>query len=542
MGDEWLISGAPVYTADAPRRRTHAVLVRDGVIAAVGETDEVRAAAGPGARRIELDGGMVVPGFQDAHIHALHGGLAKLQCDLHDLPGREQVLEKIRSYVAGNPGDSWILGSGWTLDAFVRTGPTAAELDAIVGDRPALLMDTNFHSAWSSSAALRLSGIGRSTPDPPDGRFERASDGSPSGTLHEGAIDLVQEHAPKPSPDQLRRGLLLAQEHLHSLGITAWQDAWLDSELAEIHRAAALAGELSARVVGSLVWDAHRDADQIDELAALAEHATVPGFEARTIKIFLDGVVENGTGSMLEPYLDEQGGVTDNRGIDMVDPVAVLDYVTEFDRRGLQVHFHAIGDRAVRTGLDACEAALTANGPRDSRHHIAHIQVVHPDDRARFRRLGVVANAQPLWACNEPTMTDLTVPFLGPERSAWQYPFGSLRRAGAPLAFGSDWPVSSPDPLLEMEVAVRRVDPADPDGEPFYPDERLDIAAALDAFTIGAAFVNRMDDRTGSLEVGKAADLAVLEHDLFELDGRLSQTRVVLTMVGGRVVHDRGLT
>jgi predicted amidohydrolase YtcJ len=542
LSAQWLITGTPVYTADAPRRRAHALLVRDGVIAAVGEPDEVRAAAGPGTRTIEQPGGLVVPGFQDAHIHALHGGLTQLQCDLHDLADRTRVVDAIRSYAEAHPGRSWILGSGWTLDAFGRSGPTAAELDAIVGDRPVLLMDTNFQSAWASSAALRSAGIDESTPDPPDGRIERDEHGRPTGTLHEGAVDLVQEVAPEPSADELRRALLLAQERLHSFGITAWQDAWLDTKLAEIYSATARAGELSARVIGSLVWDRERDSSQIEELIELGERTTVPGFDARTIKMFLDGVVENATASLLEPYLDERGEATDDRGIDMIELAALNDYVTLLDRRGLQVHFHAIGDRAVRAGLDACEAALAANGRRDARHHIAHLQIVHPDDLARFRRLGVVANAQPLWAYNDPTMTDLTVPFLGDARSAWQYPFGSLRRAGAALAFGSDWPVTSPDPLLEMEVAARRVDPAGPGAEPFYPDERIDVATALDAFTIGSAFVNRMDDRTGSIEVGKAADLAVLEHDLFELDGFTSQTRVLLTMVGGEVVYDAGLT
>jgi predicted amidohydrolase YtcJ len=265
--------------------------------------------------------------------------------------------------------------------------------------------------------------------------------------------------------------------------------------------------------------------------------ATNGRFRATAVKIMQDGVLENFTGAVLEPYLGPDGQPTGNRGISFIEPSLLKRAVVHLDAEGFQVHFHAIGERAVREALDALEAAGAANGRWGGRHHIAHIQVIHPDDLPRFAALEVVANAQPLWACADGQMTNLTIPFLGPERSTWQYPFASLRRAGARLAFGSDWPVSTPNPLLEMEVAVRRVPPDKRDIEPFLPDERLDLETALDAFTMGSAYVNHHDNQTGSIEVGKVADLAVLDRNLFEIeDGKLGDARVLLTLVGGEPV------
>jgi len=258
------------------------------------------------------------------------------------------------------------------------------------------------------------------------------------------------------------------------------------------------------------------------------------------VKIMQDGVLENFTGAVVDPYFDASGRPTTNRGISMVDPEALKGHVARLDALGFQVHFHAIGDRAVREALDACEAARTANGASDGRHHISHIQVIHPDDIGRFRTLGVAANMQPLWACHEGQMDELTLPFLGPERGTWQYPFESLRRAGAVLVGGSDWSVSSPDPLLEIEVAVNRVWYESRGRVPaFLPEQRLALSDALAAFTSGTAWVNHLDDETGTLEAGKLADLAVLDRDLFDRGaGEIGDARVVATFVGGTAVHE----
>jgi predicted amidohydrolase YtcJ len=258
------------------------------------------------------------------------------------------------------------------------------------------------------------------------------------------------------------------------------------------------------------------------------------------VKLMQDGVLETFTGAMLDPYLDGQGGTTDRTGISFLDPERLGGWVTRLDRAGLQAHFHAIGDRAVRECLDAIAAARAANGPSDTRPHIAHIQVIHPDDVPRFGQLGVTANAQPLWACHEGQMDELTTPFLGPERTSWQYPFASLVRSGARLAMGSDWGVSTPNPLEEIEVAVTRVAP-DMRGtaEPFLPGEALALDEAIRAFTLGSAYVNHLDEDTGTIEVGKLADMAVIDRDLFAPDaGPIADGRVVATVIGGQLVFE----
>jgi predicted amidohydrolase YtcJ len=242
---------------------------------------------------------------------------------------------------------------------------------------------------------------------------------------------------------------------------------------------------------------------------------------------------------MLDPYLDARGEPTGNRGHSFIDAGALTRYVTRLDAEGFQVHFHAIGDRGVRESLDAVAAARAANGWNDHRHHIAHIQVIHPSDIGRFRELGVAANMQPLWARGDAQMRDLTIPFLGQPRSQWQYPFRALRGSGAVLAAGSDWPVSSPDPLEGIHVAVNRSLPGVGHAtEPFLPGERLALGDAIAAYTIGSAWVNHLDHVAGSIEFGKYADLVVVDRNPFAGEPEhIAQTRVEMTFVQGTRVH-----
>lgn len=530
---EILLVGGAVYTADAARRWADAVAIAGGRIVGVGAESDVDDLRGPDTRVWNCSGRLVLPGFQDAHVHALWGGLEARQCNLHDGGDADSLLRKISAYASAHPELDWIVGSGWGMDAFPGGTPHRAQLDAVVGDRPVFLVNRDGHGAWVNGVALELAGVTAATPDPAGGRIERDDGGEPSGTLHEHAMDLVGDLAPKPTADELRQALLDAQRTLHELGITAWQDPLVtESELAA-YRAVDDDGELSARVALDLLWERDRGAEQLDRLRDMRRAGTAGRVRATGVKIFQDGVAENFTAAMLDPYLDGAGG-TRGDGISMIDPQDLDHYVSLLDAAGFQVHFHAIGDRAVRESLDAIEAAQESNPRRDARHHICHLQVIHPDDIPRFRRLAVVANCQPFWACHEPQMDELTIPFLGPQRSARQYPFASLRRSGAVLAFGSDWTVSTANPLLEIEVAVRRVAPDTRDLEPFLPDQRLDLPACLDAFTIGSAFVNRLDHVTGSLEIGKQADLVVLDGNPFEPDaGFVGDRRVIATLVDG---------
>ncbi|MFF7945692.1 amidohydrolase [Streptomyces griseorubiginosus] len=538
-----VLTGGPVHTVDPARSRATSVAVRDGRIVAVGH-DEVRELIGPRTEVVDLKGKLLLPGFQDAHVHPQGAGLELGLCHLADTVDPAEYLRRIREYADRNPDAEWITGGGWSLEAFPGGAPTAEALDAIVPDRPVFLPNRDHHGAWVNSRALERAGIDARTPDPADGRIERDADGNPTGMLQEGAVHLVGRLVPDPTPEDQLAALLRAQAVLHSYGVTAWQDAIVGAyanmtDPAPNYLAALDQGLLTARVVGALWWDRERGAEQIPELVARREELHRDRFRAGTVKVMQDGIAENHTAAMLTPYLTGCGCSSDNSGISFVEPGELKKYVTELDASGFQVHFHALGDRAVREALDAVESARTANGWRDTRHHLAHLQVVHPHDVPRFRALGASANLQMLWAAHEPQMDELTLPFLGAERGARQYPFGDLLRAGATLAAGSDWPVSSPDPFQAIHVAVNRVSPGAPEGTPeFLPGQRLDLGTALAAYTAGSAHVNHLDDITGSITVGKSADLVVLDRDPFAgPPEEIAATRVLETFVEGRRVH-----
>lgn len=539
-----VFAGGPVFTADAVRSRATAVAVRDGRIVAVG-ADDVRDLIGDRTEVVDLGGRMLLPGFQDAHVHPVSGGLELLRCDLNEGTTEGDYLDIIGRYAALHPDEEWISGGGWSMSAFAGGTPTAAALDRVVADRPVFLPNRDGHGAWVNSEALRRAGVDRDTPDPADGRIERDVDGTPTGTLHEGAMNLVNRLLPEISAAEMSEALLVGQRYLHSFGITAWQDAIIGdySDLSDpgpAYVAAAASGALTARVVGALWWDRSKGLEQIPSLVERRERYSGGRFAATSVKVMQDGVAENFTAAMLEPYCDGHGSFTDNSGISFVDPAVLNQAVPELDALGFQVHFHAIGDRAVRECLDAVEHAIRRNGHRDNRHHIAHIQVIHPEDIARFRELGVAANMQSLWAALEPQMVDLTLPFLGSPRDAWQYPFGDLLRSGAVLAAGSDWSVSTPNPLAAIHVAVnRKAPPGYEEGEydAFLPEQSIDLATSLTAYTAGSAWVNHLDDDTGTVKIGSYADLAVLDRDPFAGPAdEIGATRVLQTFVEGQRV------
>jgi predicted amidohydrolase YtcJ len=532
--------GGSIMTMDATAPSAAAVAVTRGRISAIGSDDEIDALVGPGTRRVELRGRTVLPGFIDAHVHPLLAGVELLRCGLHDLPeSSDAYVNAIRDYAEAHPDLEWITGSGWGMAAFPGGTPSREDLDAAVADRPAFFQNRDGHGAWVNSRALELAGLSAATADPADGRIERAADGEPQGTLHEGAKALVERLLPETTIDEVVAGLLLAQAYLQRLGITAWQDAWVDAPGLEAYRRLAGSGLLTGRVVAAQWWQRDRDDEQVVAMVEDRARSSIGRLSAGTVKIMLDGVIENFTASVIEPYLDGDGKPTANRGLDFIDPEALKDHVTRLDALGFQVHFHALGDRAVRQGLDAIEAARRANGMTDTRPHLAHLQLVDPADWPRFAALGAGANIQPLWARSEAQMTELTIPFLPPERAVLQYPIASLGRAGARLVGGSDWMVSTPNVMQQVEVAVRRVDPDHRECEPFLPDERIDLATALQAYTLGGAWANHADDTTGSIETGKLADLVVLDRDLARepIDG-IGDATVLLTLVEGEPVFE----
>ena len=545
-----LFEHGPIFTGTGHASPTpEAVAVVDGRIAAVGP--HARELAGPRTARVDLAGRLLAPGFQDSHIHAVAGGLELGRCDLSALSTAPEYLAAVAEYAAAHRDHAWITGGGWSLDAFPNGLPTAAALDAVVADRPVFLPNRDHHGAWVNSRALELAGITRDTPDPADGRIERDSRGEPTGMLQEGAIGLVESLLPAVSEDEADAAFDRAQALLHSLGITAWQDALVGTGLGQpdnfgAYIRAARSGRLTARVRGALWWERDRGADQIESFVERRRIGRAEGdgrFDPGSVKIMQDGIIENGTAALNSPYVQPCACGTpgaakpENSGLSFIDPDLLRGYVTELDDAGFQVHFHALGDRAVREALDAIEAARKANGPSANRHHLAHLQVVHPEDLARFAALDAIANIQPLWACHEPQMDELAIPVLGPQRAAWQYPFKTLLTSGAVLAAGSDWPVTSPDPLQGMHVAVNRVTPGG-DGAPLTPDQRLTLAEALTAYTAGTAHVNHLD-QSGRIAPGMLADLVVLDRDPFAGPPEaIHETRVAATYVDGACVYE----
>jgi predicted amidohydrolase YtcJ len=551
-----VFAGGAIYTSDGSRRRVvaaqapdgrpaSAVAVAGGRIVAIGDAGDaaVRDLIGPATQVVDLRGRALLPGFQDAHVHPEWAGTTMRRCNLIGARSREEALARIADYAQRNQGAEWIAGSGWRMEWFAGGTPDRYTLDRVTGSRPAYLSNRDRHGAWANTRALELAGIGKLTTDPADGRIEREPDGEPQGTLHEGAATLVGRLVPVLSLRERLAGFLLAQHHLHARGITAWQDAilgdYLDSpDPLPVYLAAASSGQLTGRVRGALWWDRKTGIEQLPAILTRREQGQAPRFLAGTVKIMQDGVAENFTAGMIDPYLDPTGcGHDHGQGLSYVDALALREYVTALDGAGFQVHLHAIGDRAVRESLDAVEAAAAANGRSDHRHHIAHLQVVHPDDVPRFAGLGVTATIQGLWAAHEPQMDELAIPFLGPERAARQYVFGDLLRSGARLAAGSDWPVSSANPLRAIHVAVNR-SLTGTRAEAFLPEQSLTLAEALAAYTIGSAYVNHLDDQTGTIEAGKLADLVVLDRDPFAGPvTEIASTGVLATYVEGEPVY-----
>ncbi len=532
------LTGGTIYTVDGARSWAQAIAISDGRIIFVGTDADARAHIGPDTQVVDLKGRMVVPGFQDVHIHPISGGIEASACDLNALATVDEYVAAIKQYADQHPEEPWITGGGWAMSAFGPGALARRELiDAVVPDRPVILWSRDGHTTWVNSKALEVAGVTNDTPDPADGRIDRnPKTGAAVGSLQEGASSLVAAKLPPTTDAQREAGLRYAIKMLNGFGITAIQDANVDEDDLRAYRKLDDAGELPLRVVGSIWWERDQGLEQIENIKRIRSEYSKGRIDAGTVKIMQDGVMENFTGVVLEPY--QLPGKEKTYGIPMIEPELLKQTTTKLDAEGFQVHFHAIGDGAVRQSLDAIEAARTANGDLGHRHHISHIQLIHPDDQPRFRKLGVIANFQPLWACADDYVTELTLPFISPATAQYMYPIGSMEKSGAVVAFGSDWSVSSANPFEEMGTAIiRRCGPSDAQGA-FLPNESITLPEAIAAFTINAAYTNRDEKNSGSLEVGKVANLAVLDRNLFEIPlAEIWNTKVLVTLFEGQPVH-----
>ena len=472
-----------VYTVDANRSWAEAVAVIDGKIAYVGSSSGAKKYKGPNTRLVDLDGKMVLPGFQDAHVHPIEAGMAYLGCSLHDGKSVEDYVLIVKECAQQSPEATFIDGGGWTMDLFEDGLPDKRLLDEVVSDRPVILKSASGHQLWVNSKTLKIAGIDAETPDPPRGRIDRYKNSKePSGSLQENsAMNLAFSTRPAYSADQMQAALQFGQHYLNQYGVTTVQDALLKLDGNEAYvggptyMAMDRAGDLTIRVVGALVWNTDSGLEQLSRITDARERFKTPLFSAPSVKIWLDGVMEVHTAALLAPYSDREDGYS---GELLIKPEQLDTIVSKLDALGFQIHFHAIGDAAVRQSLDSLELAREVNGVRDSRHHMSHIQLFDPEDIPRLEALSVVANFQPYWAWADKFITQLTMPKLGLERSNWLYPIKSILDTGAVVAFGSDWFVSSGNPLLGIETAVTRRDPLTNISDPF-----------LESHVVGLSFV-----------------------------------------------------
>lgn len=542
-----IVTGGPVHTLDAGAPVADAVAMRDGRIVAIG-SDDVRAWTGVGTHIVDTHGLPVFPGFQDAHIHPLGGGLDRIHCDLTGVHDLDAYRELVRAYAGTHPDLEWLQGAGWYGDVFPTGFPDRGILDDIEPHRPVVLTSHDGHGVWVNSAALHRAGITARTPDPSGGRIHRDGDGEPTGMLMESAANLVTDLVPAATAVDIDDALLNTQAYLHGLGITGWQDAAVGEAIGipdsfDAYRRLAAAGRLTAKVTGALWWD--RLADEDDQYRFLHDRrAAAPGiagrFQATAVKIMQDGVCENLTGALLEPYR----GRGDERGMSFIEPTALQRIAAHLAADGFDLHIHAVGDRAVREAVDAIAAAPDAP---DARHQIAHIDLIADIDAARMARRRIIANVQPLWARRDPVMVDTKLPYLDDDQQRRHFAFRTLRDAGVPLALSSDWPVSSPDPLWGMHVAVNRTAPPDdPHAQdrhsqtaPLLPEQAITADEALAGYTRDAARANRLDAVSGTLRVGKDADLVVLDADPRLVPPReIGSIRARLTVAAGVIVYD----
>jgi predicted amidohydrolase YtcJ len=530
-----VLRGALVQTMDERRPTAEAVAIHHGRIVYVGPEAGVAAWIGPATRILDLPGRLILPGFHDTHVHTVTGGMRLALCDLADADSRDALARLVARCAAAAGDRPWVTGGGWQLPLFPDGNAPARLLDSLIPDRPVYLRSADGHSAWVNSRALALAGVTAATADPPGGRIERDRNRAPSGTLRETAMGLVARHVPPPTEEELLRGLERGLAMAARLGITTLHEASADEPILRAYAAADSLGLLTARVIVSLRVDTDQGPEQVARLAELRRRYAGGRVDPAAAKIFLDGVIEGGTAALLEPYLDRPG----YRGELYAAPDHLEALVGALAAEGFKVHIHAIGDRAIRVAFDAFAAQRARDGGRGRRHLMAHIQLFDPADIPRFAELGVVASFQPLWAYEDSYIRDLTVPRLGPERSRWLYPIRSVVETGAIVAGGSDWAVTSMDPLEAIQVAVTRRALDDSTGPAWLPDERIALATALRLYTLGGALAGDLERTTGSIEVGKAADLVVLSENLFALPAhRIRYARPMLTLLEGRVVYE----
>ena len=520
-GRVWAGKGRPAATA---------IAVKDGRVAALGSDTDVQPLIGPGTRVVDLHGRLVVPGFNDAHVHFLSGGFGLLSVDLRDARDEQDFAARIGAHARTLPRGTWIQEGNWDHETWPSKAlPTRALIDAVTPDHPVFVQRLDGHMALANSLALRLSGVTRESKDPEGGTIVRDAAGEPTGILKDNAEELVTRAIPEPSREMNLRAARAALKEAARVGVTTIQDNSSVDAL-RTYQDLRAAGELTARFY---VWRYASSALEPLEKAGLRTGLGDEWIRLGALKILSDGSMGSGTAAFFDPYTDDPK----TSGL-LLYPVPELErLIREADAAGFQLAVHVIGDRANSLVLDAFEKAAAANPARERRFRIEHAQVVRKADLARYRRLGVIASIQPSHGIDDMRWAERRI---GRERSRDAYNVRSFTEAGIPVAFGTDWFVEPLDPRLGLYAAVTRERPEGGPPGGWFPEEKIALEDALDLYTRGSAYAEFAEKEKGTLDPGLLADLVVFAADLFRIPPReILTTPVDFTVAGGRVVFDR---
>jgi predicted amidohydrolase YtcJ len=522
-----------IYTVDKKRSWAEAIVTKNDKIVYVGTNQGAEEYQDPNSKLIDLNGKMILPGFVDAHAHPSHAMDLVGNISLYGGDSPEDYLLTIKDFVEEHRRRAFYRGSGWADEFFPTHGPSKEILDTILPDRPIALVSYDGHSMWVNSETLKRAQITKDSPNPDGGRIEKDPEsGEPTGTLRETALKLIDEVIPPHSIKERKDALLAYQEMAAQAGITLVHDAMLDEESIQAFTELADSDQLKIRFRGSITLEANQDINpQIELVLAEKKKNTHPYFQTHSAKIFVDGVIEGGTAFLLEPYEHNP----DFRGEPIWKPELLNKTSAALDKQKIQIHLHVIGDAAARITLDALELARNLNGVWDSRHSVTHLHLVDCSDIKRFKELEIVGLPQPFWFKVDEYYHELALPYLGKERADRQYPMQSFIDAGVVMASASDFPVTIPfDPLIAIQTGITRCSIKDDFEDILWPEERTNLEDMIVSYTYNGAYANYLENEVGSLEVGKKADLIVLDKNLFDLPPEeIIQTKVLMTMIDG---------
>ncbi|TFH62512.1 amidohydrolase [Peribacillus frigoritolerans] len=527
-----IISSNAVFTGLSDQPEPASIAIKDNKIIAVGSEEEVKPYSGKNTKIHQFNDQLILPGFHDFHLHMMDGAVSMNSANLFPARSEEEALEMIREFAESCPQDPWIIGASWDAGYWdTQQLPDRSSLDRILPDRPVLMFHAEGHYAWVNSKALEIANITRHTENPSYGMIGKDENGEPNGLLYERAMDAVILHAYDFTKEQKRELFTNFLTHAAGLGVTSVHDLFAIEALEmlndyDVFKEFEDNGDLTARIH---LWPALNG--NLEHVKQLRDTYQSNKLRVSGLKQFIDGVITARTAYLLEPYADQPN----TRGESSFPPETIKKWVVDADKEGFSIRFHAIGDGAIRLALDAYEEAQKTNGKRDSRHSVEHIEVIHPDDIHRFKELGVTASMQPdHFAMSE---RGVYTERIGTEREKHVFSINTLQEAGAKLAFGTDFPIDTLDPLLQIYRAVTRIDSS---GKTvWHPHERITLAEALKAYTAGSAYGSFREKELGTLEVGKLADIVVLERNLFEIPvEEIPNTKVQLTIVDGKVVFD----